>query len=154
MEVAPMIELLRREFTVQVPPEAAWRHLARIEEWPSWARHIKQVQAAPKGELAAVSSGIIHLTNGVKSKFTMTEFNPHRNWKWVGGFLWSTVHYDHIFEPLDAGQTKLIFVIEAEGLGVRVLGRLFAHVYNKNLDTAIPLLVAEINSSQRDSFVN
>ena len=144
-----MIELLRREFTVNVTPEIAWRHLAKVEAWPSWARHIKQVQASPAGELGPGSSGIIYLTNSLKSTFTMTEFNPHRNWKWVGGFLWSTVHYDHIFEPLDAGRTKLTFVIAAEGFGISVLGRLFARIYNKNLDTAIPLLVAEINSSKR-----
>ncbi len=25
----------------------------------------------------------IHLANGIKSTFQMTEFNPYRNWKWV-----------------------------------------------------------------------
>ena len=49
--------------------------------------------------------------------------------------------------PLE--RTNLSFVIEAEDFGVSVLGRLFARIYNKNLDTAIPLLVAEINSSKR-----
>jgi hypothetical protein len=148
-----MIAPLRREFTVKAAPETAWRHLARIEEWPSWARHIKWVHATPAGELGRESTGIISLTNGVKSTFTMTEFNPYRNWKWIGGFLWMTIHYDHLFEPLDAGGTRLTFVIDAEGFGVSVLGRLFAWIYNKILDRAIPLLVAEINSSPRYSFV-
>ena len=41
--------------------------------------------------------------DGVKPVFRVTEFDPPRNWKWVGAFLWLTVIYDHQFEPLDAG---------------------------------------------------
>jgi uncharacterized membrane protein len=55
-----MIELLRREFTVQLPLEKAWQHLARLEQWPSWARHIRQVKAEPPGELAATPKGSLH----------------------------------------------------------------------------------------------
>ena len=78
---------LRREFTVELPVEKAWQHLARVEQWPSWAKHIKQVEVQPPGELGPESTGRFHLTNGIKPEFKMTEFNPYRNWKWVGGFL-------------------------------------------------------------------
>jgi len=139
-----MVMLLRREFTVDVPREQAWQHLARIEQWPTWAKHIKQVELNPADELGPRSTGLLRLRNGVKSAFTMTEFNPPRNWKWAGGFLWFTVYYDHIFEEMSNQQTKLIWIVTAEGLGVSVLGRLFAKIYNKNLDTAIPLLVKEM----------
>jgi hypothetical protein len=142
-----MITLLRREFTVELPLKKAWQHLARIEQWPSWAKHIKQVAVQPPGELGPKSTGLIHLSNGVKSAFTMTEFNPYRNWKWVGGFLWLTVHYDHRFEELNPTQTKLTWVVEAKGFGISVFGRLFAKIYSKNLDRAIPLLVEEMKAS-------
>ncbi len=39
-----MFILLRREFTVELPVKDAWQHLSRVEEWPSWASHIKQVK--------------------------------------------------------------------------------------------------------------
>ena len=143
-----MITLLRREFTVDLPLEKAWQHLARVEQWPSWAKHIKQVDVQPPGELGPKSTGLIHLSNGVKSAFTMTEFSSYRNWKWVGGFLWLTVHYDHRFEELNPMQTKLTWVVEAKGFGVSVFGRLFAKIYSKNLDRAIPLLVKEMNASR------
>jgi hypothetical protein len=120
-----MIELLRREFTVQLPIEHAWEYLARLEEWPSWARHIRKIQADPPGGLTAISRGSLHLRNGINPKFKVTEFNPHRNWKWVGGFLWGTVHYDHFFEELNSTQTKLTWVVEAEGFGITVIARLF-----------------------------
>lgn len=143
-----MITLLRREFTVELPLEKAWQHLARVEQWPSWAKHIRQVEVQPSAELGPNSMGLIHLSNGVKSAFSVTEFNPQRNWKWVGGLLWFTVHYDHRFKELNPTQTKLTWVIEAKGFGASVLGRLFAKVYSKNLDRAIPLLVEEMNASR------
>src|SRR5438309_9513129 len=92
--------LLRREFTVELPIEKAWQHLARLEQWPSWARHIRQIKVEPPGELTATSQGSLHLKNGLKPRFKVTEFNPHRSWNWVGGCLWATVHYDHLCEQL------------------------------------------------------
>ncbi|HEV3079095.1 MAG TPA: SRPBCC family protein [Gemmataceae bacterium] len=139
-----MVTKIQREFAVGVPSQRAWDQLARLEQWPSWAPHIKQVEVHPPGELGQQSSGVIHLTNGMKPVFRVTEFNPPRNWKWVGAFLWLTVIYDHRFEVLDAEHTKLIFIIEAKGFGVSNLGRLFAWIYCRNLERAIPLLIAEI----------
>ena len=138
---------LRREFTVNLSVEKAWQHLARVEQWPSWAKHIEQVEVQPPGDLGPQSTGRLHLSNGLKPVFRMTEFNPHRNWKWVGGFLWLTVSYDHLFDELNPTQTRLTWVIEAKGLWASVLGRLFANIYSKSLDRAIPLLVEEMNAS-------
>ena len=95
-----MIELIRRELTVDAPLAAAWHHLAEVEPWPSWAKHINHVELTPKGELTLQSKGTFHLRNGFKSQFRMTEINPSRNWKWVGPFLWLMVHYDHQFEEV------------------------------------------------------
>ena len=143
-----MITLLRREFTVELPLEKAWQHLARVEQWPSWAKHIKQVEVQPPGELGPESTGRFHLSNGLKPVFTMTEFNPYRNWKWVGGFLWLTIYYDHRFENLNPTQTKLTWELQGKGFGVSLLGRLFAKIYSKGLDRAIPLLVEEMTVSR------
>jgi hypothetical protein len=140
--------VIRREFVVEVARETAWRGLAQIGRWPSWAKHIKRVEVIPAGELGPRSKGVIHLTNEVKSEFTMTEFNPYRNWKWVGPFFWLTIYYDHVFESLDLCRTKLIWIVEAKGFGVSFVGRLFAMIYNKNLDKAIPLLITEMNSEK------
>lgn len=140
--------LLRREFTVELPVEEAWRHLARVGQWPSWAKHIKQVEVQPPGDLGLESRGHFLLANGLKPVFRMTEFNPYRSWKWVGGFLWLTIYYDHRFEKLNPAQTKLTFELEGKGFAVSLLGRLFAKIYSKSLDRAIPLLVREMNASR------
>jgi len=143
-----MVTLIQREFTVDLPSQGAWDHLARIEQWSSWAPHIKKIELQPPGDLGPESTGVIHLTNGMKPVFRVTEFNPPRNWKWIGAFLWLTVIYDHRFEPLDGGHTKLIFILEAKGLGASILGKLFAWIYSRNLEKAIPLLIAEIEGSE------
>jgi len=140
-----MITLIRREFTVNAPNAQAWQHLSRVEEWPSWAVHIRRIELVPPGALTAQSVGRIHLRNGIRSTFRVVEFSPGRNWKWVGRFLWLTVHYDHRFEEIDDQNTRLVWIVEAEGRGASILGRLFAALYSRNLDRAIPALVAEMN---------
>lgn len=147
-----MVTLINREFTVTVSLEEAWEHLARVDQWPTWAHHIKHIDVNPPGELGDQSSGLIHLANGMKSTFRMTEFNPGRNWKWVGPFLWMTIHYDHQFESLGSGQTKLRFVLEASGCGAAVLGPLFARIYRRNLEKAIPRLIKEMENLTDDSL--
>jgi hypothetical protein len=143
-----MVTLIDREFTVNASLERAWQHLAHLDQWSTWAHHIKQIDVHPQVELGPQSSGVIHLANGIKSTFRMTEFNPRRNWKWVGPFLWLTIHYNHCFESLSSRQTKLRFVLEASGFGVSFFGLLFAKVYRRKLERAIPRLVSEIESNR------
>jgi hypothetical protein len=102
----------------------------------------------PPGELGPESAGRLHLTNGIKPVFKVTEFIPYRSWKWVGHFLWLTIHYDHQFEPVNPSRTRLTFVVEAAGFGESVVGGIFARIYGKSLDRAIPLLVQEMNASR------
>lgn len=121
-----------------------WAHLARLAEWPSWARHIRSVEASPPGPLTPATVGVIRLTNGIRSRFAMTKLDPPRSWTWDGRFLWMPIRYDHVFEELGPGRTRVTFDVFAGGLGNGTLGRLFAWIYGKNLDRAIPLLAAEI----------
>ncbi len=141
-----MITLIRREFIVNASPETAWDHLARLEQWPSWARHIKRIDVSPPGPVSASSSGTIHLGLAMKSEFTMTEFNPPDNWKWAGPFMNLTVHYDHRFEPLGDARCRLVWVVDVEGFAAAVLGRIFAAIYKKKLNRAIPRLIEEIDA--------
>jgi hypothetical protein len=142
-----MVTLIERQFTVAAPLSRAWEHLARVEHWPMWAPHIKRIEMQPPAELGPQSTGVLHLSNGMKPAFRVTEFNPPHNWTWVGRFLWATVIYDHQFDQLDAGHTRLTWIVQAKGFGAGPLGRLFARIYRRNLDRAIPLLIAEMNAS-------
>ena len=104
------------------------------------------IEIQPRGDLSIESSGIIKLTNGMKSTFRMAEFNSGRNWKWVGPFLWMTIHYDHCFERVTNKQSRIKFVVDASGFGVSLFGRMFARVYSRNLEKAIPLLIKEMET--------
>jgi hypothetical protein len=61
--------------------------------------------------------------------------------------MWLSVEYDHRFEAVGADVTRLTWEIRASGFAVGVLGRLFAAVYSRNLDKAIPNLVKEWESN-------
>ncbi len=142
-----MHELVRREFTVDVPLQRAWDHLADVESWPSWARHIKRVALEPPGPLTDRSAGAFRLAGGLRSTFRMEEYEPPRRWQWVGRFLFADVHYDHRFEPVDEGHTRLVWTVVAEGPGAGSLGRAFGAIYRRNLDRAIPNLQRELRAT-------
>ena len=142
-----MVTLVRREFVVEARLQEAWNHLAQVERWPSWARHIRRVVVVPGGPLTGKSAGRIQLNNGLRSTFKMVEFNPGKNWKWDGPFLWLTVHYDHQFDTVGVDRTKLTWVVASEGFGESLVGKLFARIYSRNLDMAIPRLINELRST-------
>ena len=77
----------------------------------------------------------------------MIEFNPYKNWKWVGPFLWRTIHYDHQFRAVDDRRTKLTWIVAANGFADSLLGPTFASIYQRNLAAAIPRLVHELKSA-------
>ena len=143
----PVRELVRREFTVDLPVDAAWDHLAQVERWPSWAGHIKQVMLRPGGPLTDRSAGSFRLAGGARSTFRMEFYERPSRWQWVGRFLTTRVHYDHRFEAVDPTRTRLTWTVTAEGPGSGSLGRVFGAIYARNLDRAIPRLQAEIASS-------
>ncbi len=142
-----MRELVKREFVVEVPLPRAWDHLAHVEAWTTWARHIKHVTLDPPGPLTNQSAGSFRLAGGARSTFRMEDFEPPTRWQWVGRFLTADVHYDHRFEPIDDGRTRLVWTVTADGLGEGSLGRVFGAIYARNLDKAIPNLQRELRET-------
>jgi hypothetical protein len=136
--------LVRREFVVDVSLEQAWNHLASVESWPSWAKHITRVTLRPAGALTDHSAGTLRLVGGARSTFRMEAFQPLARWQWVGRFLTVDVHYDHRFKAIDQDHTRLVWTVEADGPGTGSLGRVFGAIYARNLDKAIPNLQAEL----------
>jgi hypothetical protein len=139
-----MKRIVDREFTVRAPLASAWEHLSRVEEWPSWARHIRHAAVEPSGPLGPASRGTFKLSNGLRTTFQMVEFHRSRSWKWVGTFLGATIHYDHVFEPVVPGATRIRFTVDSTGGLTSLLGGIFGVVYRRHLERAIPRLTAEI----------
>lgn len=144
-----MKTLIKREFIVNATMTATFDHLAQVEKWPSWAKHIRRVELDPPGPVTAVTQGTLYLTNGVKTQFQLTRFDPPHAWEWLGKFLWMTIAYDHRFTAVSHSQTQISFIVKAEGFGLSTIGRLFAAAYNANLNRAIPNLIAEYDALAR-----
>jgi len=142
-----MKRIVDRSFTVLAPLEVAWNHLAEVEQWPTWAKHIRSVAKSPEGPLSLETQGTLTLSNGAKTTFRMTEFEPLKHWKWVGSLFGFEFHYDHIFTERGPGQTTIRFVVEAEGWSVALFGSIFGWAYRRNLTRAVPLLVQEMEAA-------
>jgi hypothetical protein len=140
-----MRTLIQRSFIVEVPVDAAWAHLARVEDWPSWARHISRIDLRPSGLLGPDTTGVIRLRNGIRSAFSMSGFDPPRSWTWTGRFLWLRVRYEHAFAEVDPKRSLLTWTVSASGFAVSTLGGLFAAIYRRDLDRAIPRLTEEMS---------
>ena len=138
--------LIDESFEVAVPLSLAWDHLAQVENWPTWAKHIKSVARIPAGPLSIDTQATVRLRNGMTSTFKMIEFAPPSHWKWSGSLLGAQIYYDHVFSEIAPGQTRVWFTVDASGWQVAILSRIFASIYRRNLRRAIPLLIAEIEA--------
>ena len=144
-----MKRLLERTFAVEATAERAWAELVAAEQWPRWARHLASVQVTPLGPVGPGSSATLRLKNRTKASVRVTEFEDGRRFRWEGSFLWMRLGYDHVVTTDDTGRVSITFTVEGAGLGVNTIGPLFARIYARNLDRAIPRLQALLRSPDR-----
>jgi Polyketide cyclase / dehydrase and lipid transport len=137
-----MKRLLQRTFAVEAAAERAWAELVAAEQWPRWARHLGSVQVAPPGPVGPGSSAMLRLENRTRVRVRVTEFEDGRRFRWEGSFLWLGLGYDHLVTTDDTGRVSITLTVEGAGIGVDTIGRLFASIYARNLDRAIPRLQA------------
>jgi hypothetical protein len=141
-----MKRLLERTFVVEAAAERAWAELVAAEHWPRWAQHLRSVQVSPSGPVGPGSSATLKLTNHTRATMRVTEFQDGRRFRWEGAFLWLRLGYDHLVTTDETGRVRITFTVDAAGLGVRTIGPLFAGIYARNLDRAIPRLQALLRS--------
>jgi hypothetical protein len=141
-----MKRLLERTFAVEATAERAWAELVAAEQWPRWARHLASVQVTPPGPVGPGSRATLRLTNHTTATVRVTEFQDGRRFRWEGSFLWMGLGYDHLVTTDDTGRVSITFTVEGAGVGVNTIGRLFASVYARNLDRAVPRLQGLLQS--------
>lgn len=137
---------VQRSFDVAVPPAQAWDRLAEVERWPEWAPHIKAVTLSPPSRLGPSSSGAFRIRHLGRNAFTMSAWDPPDRWEWTGGLPGVRVVYDHRFAPASGGGTVMTWVVALEGPLARIVSPIFAKVYGRNVDRAIPRLQDWIRS--------
>jgi hypothetical protein len=128
--------LVERAFEVPVANDSAWRALADLDRWPQWAPHIAAVTITPRGPLGPGTEGSFRFRPFGRSRFAMTAFDPPRSWTWRGRALGVVIDYDHRFEPVSDGVTRLVWTVRSAQPGLRT--RLFARVYARLIDRAWP----------------
>jgi hypothetical protein len=141
-----MKRLLERTFVVEAAAERAWAELLAAERWPRWAQHLRSVQVTPPGPVRPGSSATLKLTNHTRATVRVTEFQDGRRFRWEGSFLWLGLGYDHLITTDEIGRVTITFTVDGAGLGVNTVGPLFAGIYARNLDRAIPRLQALLQS--------
>jgi len=131
---------VKRIFEVDAPLEEAWHRLAEVERWPEWAPHITSVTVSPPGELGPTSSGAFQVRRLGRNTFRMSVWEPPVRWEWVGGLPGVRIHYDHRFESSGPTATRLEWLVVLHGPLAPLIRRIFARVYGRNVDRAIPNL--------------
>jgi hypothetical protein len=135
-----VIRAVHRTFRVDVPLSEAWARFAQIERWPEWAPHITDATLSPAGRLGPTSTGALRIRRLGWSAFRMTVWEPERRWLWQGSVLGSTVIYEHRFEPDGDAATTFEWTVSLQGPLAFLVRPLFAAIYGRNLDRAIPPL--------------
>lgn len=138
-------ELLRRDFTVEAPLDTAWRAFADVAAWPAWAPHLRRVTVTPPGLIGPTSVGSLSFRPIGRSGFRISAYDMGARWEWIGNVLWLRIRYDHRFAA-DGDRTRLTWTVTEDGARPSVMGRLFASVYARLVDRAIPRLQAQLAS--------
>lgn len=81
------------ERVIGAPPEAVWRVLVDLDEWPRWGPSVRRA-ALDDGctELTAGAQGTVWTAVGVPLRFRVTEFEPGRRWAWTVAGVPATGH--------------------------------------------------------------
>jgi hypothetical protein len=62
------------------------------------------------------------------------------HWEWIGGLPGVRISYDHRFESSGPAATRLEWLVELRGPLAPLIRPVFARIYGRNLDQAIPRL--------------
>jgi uncharacterized protein YndB with AHSA1/START domain len=100
--------MLTVDRSVPVPPSAVWKLLVDLDAWPKWGPTIRHAQLDPPlTELALHATGKVQTTLSIAIPFTISEYDPGRQWAWRVAGVPATRHR---VEPLGDG-AKVTFSV-------------------------------------------
>ncbi len=78
---------------IGAPPEAVWRLLIDVEQWPLWGPSVRRAELAGGGtQLTPGAHGTVWTVVGAALPFRVTEFEPGRRWGWTVAGVPATGH--------------------------------------------------------------
>jgi uncharacterized protein YndB with AHSA1/START domain len=93
---------------IAAPPAAVWDLLVDLDAWPRWGPSIRGASLdEPHRELALGVTGTVQTPLFVTVPFTVTEFEPGRQWAWKVAGVPATRHR---VEPRGAGSRATMAV--------------------------------------------
>lgn len=143
-------EVVRESVEVDRPLEVVWAHLAKLEQWPSWAAHIRRMEPTPPGQLTARTEVVLHMTVGFRTKMTVTEYDRPRRWLWEGRSLGTITRFEHKLEQVGEERTRIWFLAWMGGPLSGPAGWMFGRMMRRYLAVALPKLKAEIEAARPD----
>ena len=146
-EAITIKEVVREKVDVDRPSSAAWKHLARLEDWPSWADHIRRMEPTPPGDLTASTQVLLHMSAGPRNNMIVTEYDPPNRWVWEGRSFGVTTLFEHKFEEIDQNRTRIWFLASMSGPLALLVGPIFGRMMHRYLSRALPKLKSQMEAA-------
>jgi hypothetical protein len=140
-------EVVREQVVVDRPAAEARKHLAKLQEWPSWAAHIRRMDPTPPGELTASTQVLLHMRAGPSTNLIVTEYDPPRRWVWEGRSFGVTTRFEHALEEIGEARTRIWFLAWMSGPLAGPGGWVFGKMMHRYLCRALPKLKREMEAT-------
>ena len=115
-----------RSIDIDATPARVWQVMSDVKKWPEWTPSIESVEAAPD-TLSVGSRATVKAKGTPRATWTITEFNPGRNFTWITSVRGSKTVGEHVIAPNGEGKSRVTLAIEVNGL----MGAIFKPMINK-----------------------
>lgn len=93
-----------------LPADEVWRRYTTVEEWSTWAPHIRSVSGM-NGAIRGGSAGVVHGVGGLHVPFEVVSVDPaRREWIWLVGPGAVSLRMRHQVETCDQGSVASMTV--------------------------------------------
>lgn len=114
----------RDDVLIAAPLDVVWGLTVDVESWPELTPTITSVRRLDAGELRLGSQARIVQPRQRPAVWTVTEFEPHRRFAWGTTVLGVRMVGTHVLEPTDDGGTRNTLLLDLDGFGAGLLGRI------------------------------
>ncbi|MGH2722236.1 MAG: hypothetical protein ACRDJO_11660 [Actinomycetota bacterium] len=101
----------------------------------------------PPGELTASTEVVLHMRAGPGTKMVVTQYDPPQCWVWEGRSFGVTTRFEHTFEDIGEGRTRIWFLAWMNGPLAGPVGWIFGKTMHRYLADALPELKGEIEGA-------
>lgn len=121
--------------TIQAPADRVWQLNIDVANWPTLTpTTMRRVERLDDGPFGLDSSARIKQPGQAAAVWTVTRFEPGREFAWQTKRMGMTMTGVHVLEPLATGCRNTL-AIEITGPGSGVFGRLFGGMIHRAITT-------------------